>query len=163
MVLVIVSLSFFENCGFKCPERKSPADFLHEVISRKDQAQYWFHPDRPYHHVSVEQFAESFKVHHLGQKLLEELSQPLSLLRSCKCALSFSKYSLCRKQLFRACISREWLLVKRNLFVYVFKSVQVDIRSQQKNHCYNFFHLTNCTFFSFSFFVCSSFSLDSSP
>ncbi|XXG90712.1 hypothetical protein AAC387_Pa12g2411 [Persea americana] len=116
---------FFENCGFKCPERKSPADFLHEVISRKDQAQYWFHPDRPYHHVSVEQFAESFKVHHLGQKLLEELSQPLSLLRSCKCALSFSKYSLCRKQLFRACISREWLLVKRNLFVYVFKSVQL--------------------------------------
>lgn len=24
---------FFENCGFKCPERKSPADFLHEACA----------------------------------------------------------------------------------------------------------------------------------
>ncbi|CAI9101368.1 OLC1v1038674C1 [Oldenlandia corymbosa var. corymbosa] len=34
-------LEFFENCGFRCPERKGVADFLQEVMSRKDQAQYW--------------------------------------------------------------------------------------------------------------------------
>ncbi|KAJ6410935.1 hypothetical protein OIU84_007650 [Salix udensis] len=33
---------FFEDCGFRCPERKGVADFLQEVISRKDQGQYWF-------------------------------------------------------------------------------------------------------------------------
>lgn len=33
-------LDFFESCGFRCPERKGVAEFLQEVISRKDQAQY---------------------------------------------------------------------------------------------------------------------------
>lgn len=27
-------MSFFESCGFKCPERKGIADFLQEVINR---------------------------------------------------------------------------------------------------------------------------------
>uniref|UniRef100_A0A2N9IL85 ABC transporter family G domain-containing protein n=1 Tax=Fagus sylvatica TaxID=28930 RepID=A0A2N9IL85_FAGSY len=36
-------LEFFEDCGFRCPERKGVADFIQEVISRKDQAQYWCH------------------------------------------------------------------------------------------------------------------------
>ena len=34
-------LPFFETLGFKCPKRKGAADFLQEVTSRKDQAQYW--------------------------------------------------------------------------------------------------------------------------
>ena len=34
-------LPFFETLGFKCPKRKGVADFLQEVTSRKDQAQYW--------------------------------------------------------------------------------------------------------------------------
>ncbi|CAL5380306.1 unnamed protein product [Camellia sinensis] len=33
-------LEFFEDCGFRCSERKGVADFLQEVISKKDQAQY---------------------------------------------------------------------------------------------------------------------------
>ncbi|KAK8670105.1 hypothetical protein V6N13_104866 [Hibiscus sabdariffa] len=47
---------FFEDCGFKCPERKGIADFLQEVISRKDQEQYWHHTERPYSYVPVDQF-----------------------------------------------------------------------------------------------------------
>lgn len=27
-------MTFFESCGFKCPERKGPADFLQEVFHR---------------------------------------------------------------------------------------------------------------------------------
>ncbi len=38
-------LPFFETLGFKCPKRKGVADFLQEVTSRKDQAQYWCVPD----------------------------------------------------------------------------------------------------------------------
>jgi ABC-type multidrug transport system ATPase subunit len=28
-------MSFFESCGFKCPERKGSADFLQEVFNKK--------------------------------------------------------------------------------------------------------------------------------
>ncbi|KAH0708801.1 hypothetical protein KY284_010228 [Solanum tuberosum] len=45
-------LEFFENCGFKCPERKGVADFLQEVISRKDQEQYWEDRSKPYKYTS---------------------------------------------------------------------------------------------------------------
>ena len=34
-------LPFFESQGFRCPPRKGVADFLQEVTSPKDQAQYW--------------------------------------------------------------------------------------------------------------------------
>ncbi|KAE8711890.1 ABC transporter G family member 37 [Hibiscus syriacus] len=66
---------FFEDCGFRCLERKGIADFIQEVISRKVQAQYW--------------------------------------------------YSLSKWELFKACSMREFLLMKRNAFLYVFKSVQL--------------------------------------
>jgi hypothetical protein len=33
-------MEFFNQLGFACPERKGIADFLQEVTSRKDQAQY---------------------------------------------------------------------------------------------------------------------------
>ncbi|GKV17135.1 hypothetical protein SLEP1_g27677 [Rubroshorea leprosula] len=46
-------LQFFENCGFRCPVRKGVADFIQEVISKKDQAQYWHHTEQPYGYVSV--------------------------------------------------------------------------------------------------------------
>ncbi|KAK0607498.1 hypothetical protein LWI29_015832 [Acer saccharum] len=67
-------LQYFEDCGFKCPERKGVADFLQEVTSKKDQAQYWCRADVPY-----------------------------------------------------TCMGREMLLMKRNSFVYVFKTVQLLI------------------------------------
>ncbi|XP_058092596.1 pleiotropic drug resistance protein 3-like [Magnolia sinica] len=118
-------LEFFENCGFRCPERKSPADFLHEVISKKDQAQFWCHSGRQYHYVPVERFAERFKAFSAGQKLSEELSQPHCMLKGAKDALSFSTYSLSKRELFKACCSREWILVKRNPIVYVLKMMQL--------------------------------------
>ncbi|KAL2591003.1 hypothetical protein AAZV13_13G319600 [Glycine max] len=51
-------LDFFESMGFRCPERKGVADFLQEVTSKKDQAQYWARRDQPYRFVKVTQFAE---------------------------------------------------------------------------------------------------------
>lgn len=139
--VLLVIANFYFVSFFSWSSLVQPNCYSVQVISRKDQAQYWFHSSQPYHHISVEKFVESFKAHYLGKKLSRELSQPRSLLRTCKCALSFTKYSLSRKQLFRACTSREWLLVKRNLFVYVFKSVQVDITGHQQNHFYRFFFI----------------------
>ncbi|TXG71483.1 hypothetical protein EZV62_000062 [Acer yangbiense] len=116
---------FFEDCGFQCPERKGIADFLQEVISRKDQAQYWHHEDQPYSYISTDQFIKKFKECHLGQKLDEELAKPFIKSENHQSALSFEKYSLTTWEMLKACTRREYLLMKRNSFIYVFKSTQV--------------------------------------
>ncbi|KAM1961523.1 hypothetical protein ACFX16_021942 [Malus domestica] len=121
-------VKFFEECGFKCPERKGVADFLQEVMSRKDQVQYWDSP-QPYSYVSVDQFIKKFKDGHLGRQLHKELSKPFDKSQSHKDALSFRKYSLPKWELFKSCTRREFLLMKRNSFIYVFKSVQLVIIS----------------------------------
>ncbi|XP_077218189.1 pleiotropic drug resistance protein 3-like isoform X2 [Tasmannia lanceolata] len=118
-------LNFFEDCGFRCPERKGAADFLQEVISRKDQAQYWYNTEKSYSYVSVDQFCKKFKSCQIGQKLDEELSEPYDQSQCHKKALSFSVYSRPKWELFKACMSRELLLMKRNSFVYIFKTTQL--------------------------------------
>ncbi|PON68433.1 ABC transporter-like [Parasponia andersonii] len=120
-------LQFFEDCGFKCPQRKGAADFLQEVISRKDQAQYWNRTEQPYGYVSVDEFLKKFKDCHIGKKLDEDLLKPYDKSQGHKDALSFQKYSLSKWQLLKACARREFLLMKRNSFIYVFKSVQLVI------------------------------------
>ncbi|KAI7979746.1 Pleiotropic drug resistance protein 3 [Camellia lanceoleosa] len=109
-------LEFFEDCGFRCPERKGVADFLQEVMSKKDQAQYWHQAEQPCNYISADMFSKKFKESDFGKKL-----------DSHKNAISFSIYSLSKWALFRACISRELLLMRRNSFIYVFKSVQLVI------------------------------------
>ncbi|KAI8531778.1 hypothetical protein RHMOL_Rhmol11G0162100 [Rhododendron molle] len=117
-------LEFFEDCGFRCPERKGVADFLQEVISRKDQAQYWHQAEQPYSCISVDMFSKKFKESTYGKKLDNELSLPFMKSRH-KSAISFSPYSLSKWELFKACMSREYLLMRRNYFLYVFKSTQL--------------------------------------
>ncbi|XVF38962.1 hypothetical protein REPUB_Repub20aG0148200 [Reevesia pubescens] len=118
---------FFEDCGFRCPERKGIADFLQEVISRKDQEQYWYHKEEPYSYVSVDQFSQKFKECIIGLSLDKELSKPFEKTQSRRDSLSFKTYSLSKWELLKACSMREFLLMKRNSFLYVFKSVQLVI------------------------------------
>ncbi|KAF8038575.1 hypothetical protein BT93_B1189 [Corymbia citriodora subsp. variegata] len=119
------ALKFFEDCGFRCPERKGVADFLQEVISGKDQAQYWQHPELPYSYTSIDMFCKKFKESYCGMKLDQELLDIFDKSKIHKNALSFNVYSLSRWELLRACMTRELLLMRRNSFVYVFKSVQL--------------------------------------
>ncbi|KAK4559505.1 hypothetical protein RGQ29_008644 [Quercus rubra] len=118
-------LAFFEHCGFRCPPRKNIADFLQEVLSKKDQPKYWYHEDQPYTYISINNFESSFKEYHLGEKQNEELSSPVDKSKYHEKALSFNTYSLSKWELFKACMAREWLLIKRNSFVHVFKSAQL--------------------------------------
>ncbi|KAK9195038.1 hypothetical protein WN943_003155 [Citrus x changshan-huyou] len=120
-------LAFFEDCGFRCPERKGVADFLQEVLSRKDQAQYWLHTELPYSYFSVDMFSKKFKESPLVKKLDEELLVASDKSKSHKNAVSFSVYSLSRWELFKACMSRELLLMRRNSFLYIFKTTQLII------------------------------------
>ncbi|KAH9780878.1 ABC transporter G family member 40 [Citrus sinensis] len=119
-------LDFFESMGFKCPERKSVADFLQEVTSRKDQRQYWVHREMPYRFITVQEFSEAFQSFHVGQKLTDELRTPLDKSKSHPAALTTKGYGVGMKELFKANISREFLLIKRNSFVYIFKLIQLS-------------------------------------
>ncbi|KAK1374084.1 ABC transporter domain-containing protein [Heracleum sosnowskyi] len=120
-------LEFFEGCGFRCPERKGVADFLQEVISRKDQAQYWNQTEHAHSYVTVRTFYEKFKQSHLGKKSDEEISEKKSMSKSHDNSISFSVYSLSKWTLFKACMAREFLLMRRNSFIYIFKSAQLII------------------------------------
>ncbi|KAF7033050.1 hypothetical protein CFC21_044175 [Triticum aestivum] len=120
-------LEFFESVGFKCPERKGVADFLQEVTSRKDQRQYWIHSDETYRYVAVKNFAEAFQSFHVGQAIRSELSVPFDKSRSHPAALKTSKYGANMKELLKANINREMLLMRRNSFVYIFKATQLTL------------------------------------
>ncbi|KAM1153092.1 hypothetical protein ACFX14_035523 [Malus domestica] len=120
-------LEFFESMGFRCPERKGVADFLQEVTSRKDQEQYWASRDEPYRFITVEEFVEAFQSFHVGRKLTDELAIPFDKAKSHPAALTTKKYGVSRTELLKACFEREFLLMKRNSFVYIFKLAQLSI------------------------------------
>ena len=101
------------------------ACFVLQVTSRKDQEQYWGNDPRTYRYVSVTQFAERFKMFHVGIQLTEDLAIPYEKELSHKAALTFDRYGVSNMELFRANFSKEFLLMKRQSFVHIFKSCQV--------------------------------------
>ncbi|CAN6452443.1 unnamed protein product [Victoria cruziana] len=122
-------LEFFEFMGFRCPERKGVADFLQEVMSKKDQQQYWRDKDRPYRYISAEEFSQAFSSFRVGEQMAAELKTPFDKSKSHPAALETKKYGISSWELFKACFAREWLLMKRNSFVYMFKTSQITFMS----------------------------------
>ncbi|XP_042473406.1 pleiotropic drug resistance protein 2-like isoform X1 [Zingiber officinale] len=122
-------VEFFESVGFKCPERKGVADFLQEVTSKKDQAQYWTNKDKPYRFISVPEFVELFKKFHVGRQLAAELSVPYDKSKAHPAALTTERYGISNWEILKACFSREWLLMKRNSFIFIFKTTQITTLS----------------------------------
>ena len=95
------------------------------MTSRKDQEQYWAQKDEPYNFVTVKEFAEAFQSFHVGRKLGDELATQFDKAKSHPAALTTRKYGVNKAELLKACLSREFLLMKRNSFVYIFKFIQV--------------------------------------
>uniref|UniRef100_A0A0D3H5G1 ABC transporter domain-containing protein n=1 Tax=Oryza barthii TaxID=65489 RepID=A0A0D3H5G1_9ORYZ len=120
-------LEFFKSVGFKCLERKCVADFLQEVTSRKDQKQYWIGSDDTYQYVPVTMIAEAFQSFHVGQAIKSELAIPFEKSKNHPAALATSKYGVSMKELLKANIYREILLMKRNSFLYIFKAIQLTL------------------------------------
>ncbi|KAL5728854.1 transcription factor [Ranunculus cassubicifolius] len=118
-------LEFFEMMGFKCPPRKGIADFLQEVTSRKDQEQYWHDKKQAWHYIPVEEFSNSFSSFYEGRNLFSSLVIPYSKSKCHPAALEKRKYGLPKKELLKACLDREILLMKRSAFIYIFKSIQI--------------------------------------
>lgn len=118
-------LEFFECMGFKCPERKGVADFLQEVTSKKDQEQYWSNKDKPYKFITVGEFSEAFQSFHVGRKLHDDLAVPFDKSKGHPAALTTETYGVNKMELLKACMAREYLLMKRNAFVHLFKMAQL--------------------------------------
>ncbi|GFQ05731.1 ABC transporter g family member 32 [Phtheirospermum japonicum] len=118
-------LEFFAYMGFCCPERKNVADFLQEVVSKKDQEQYWASPDQPYRYVPVVRFAEAFSSYNVGINLSGELNIPYDKRYNHPAALSSSQYGVKKIVLLKTNFYWQLLLMKRNLFIYVFKFIQL--------------------------------------
>ncbi|XP_026404553.1 ABC transporter G family member 32-like [Papaver somniferum] len=119
------ALDFFAFMGFKCPERKNVADFLQEVISKKDQEQYWSVPECAYEYIPVVKFAEAFRSFHVGKSLSKKLLVPFDKRRNHPAALSTSSYGMNVSELLKTSFSWQLLLMKRNSFIYVFRFVQL--------------------------------------
>ncbi|XP_023766490.1 pleiotropic drug resistance protein 2 isoform X1 [Lactuca sativa] len=122
-------LAFFESVGFKCPERKGVADFLQEVTSKKDQEQYWFKRNEPYRYISVSEFGQLFSQYETGERLYHDLALPYDKTQMHPAALVTKKYGISNMELLKANLAREWLLMKRNAFVYIFRTTQITIMS----------------------------------
>ncbi|XP_073011839.1 ABC transporter G family member 45-like isoform X1 [Typha latifolia] len=116
---------FFELMGFRCPDRKNIADFLQEVISKMDQAQYWIGDHSGYRYRSIEDFAESFRSFYLGQLIEKKLHEPFDITKYNAEIKSNGIHTISRWEVFKACFSRETLLIKRNSPVHIFKTIQI--------------------------------------
>jgi hypothetical protein len=95
------------------------------VTSKKDQRQYWARPE-PYRFVTVKEFATAFKSFHTGRAIANELDVSFDKNKSHPAALTTTRYGVSGKELLKANIDREILLMKRNSFVYMFRTFQVS-------------------------------------
>ncbi|KAJ8747740.1 hypothetical protein K2173_013115 [Erythroxylum novogranatense] len=113
-------LEFFESLGFRLPTRKAIADFLQE-----DQAQYWADSSKPYSYIPVSEIATSFQNSRFGSAVASKLAVPYDKSRSHPLALSRTKYAVSSWELFKTCFAREWMLIRRHSFLYIFRTCQV--------------------------------------
>ncbi|KAK9836509.1 hypothetical protein WJX74_001987 [Apatococcus lobatus] len=123
-------MDFFNSVGFRLPTRKDPASFLQEVTSVKDQQQFWADASQPHQFVPVMTFAKAFKKTKLGQGWAEALSTPFQRPEGFiddLNPLQRSMYGLKAWPAFRACFRREFTLVLRHRFIYIFRTTQVAV------------------------------------
>ncbi|KAA3458581.1 ABC transporter G family member 31-like [Gossypium australe] len=96
-----------------------------QVTSKKDQAQYWADPSKPYVFIPVSEMAIAFKNSRFGKSLESTLSAPYNKSQSHPSALSKTKYAASRWELLNSCFAREKLLMKGQSFLYIFRTFQV--------------------------------------
>lgn len=77
--------------------------------------------------MTIVEFSEKFKSFHVGLRLENELSIPYDKSWSHKAALAFKEYSVSIMELLKANFDKEWLLIRRNAFIYVSFVFQIII------------------------------------
>lgn len=104
-----------------------------QVTSKKDQPQYWSRRNEHYRFISSKEFSDAYQSFHVGRKLGDELAIPFDRTKCHPAALTNEKYGIGKKELLKVCTEREYLLMKRNSFVYVFKFFQVTYLTYIRN------------------------------
>ncbi|XP_010473961.1 PREDICTED: ABC transporter G family member 31-like [Camelina sativa] len=118
-------VGFFESLGFRLPPRKGVADFLQEVTSKKDQAQYWADPSKPYQFIPVSDIAAAFRNSQYGHATDSKLATPFDKSSADPSALCRTKFAISGWENLKACFEREILLINRHRFLYTFRTCQV--------------------------------------
>ncbi|CAI7754317.1 unnamed protein product [Closterium sp. NIES-53] len=111
-------LPFFNSLGFQCPPRKAEADFLQEVLSVKDQGQYWANTEQPHRFIPAQALAAAFSDTQRAKEQQAQLSTPFPKESSPKGALEHRRYVLTAREIFDAMVQRQLLLFKRTSFIY---------------------------------------------
>ena len=92
-----------------------------------DQRQYWTSEERSYRYISVNEFSQAFKSFCLGRAIQHELATPFDRSKSHPAALTKSRYGSKQKDLVKACLGREYTLMKRSASMFLFKIALVSI------------------------------------
>ncbi|KAL0674779.1 hypothetical protein Bca4012_002760 [Brassica carinata] len=118
-------IGFFESLGFRLPPRKGVADFLQEVTSKKDQAQYWADPSKPYQFIPVSDIAAAFRSSKYGDAADSKLATPFDKSSADPSALCRTQFAISGWENLKVCFRREMLLINRHRFLYTFRTCQV--------------------------------------
>ncbi|KAF8113532.1 hypothetical protein N665_0049s0047 [Sinapis alba] len=118
-------VGFFESLGFRLPPRKGVADFLQEVTSKKDQAQYWADPSKPYQFIPVSDIAAAFRNSNYGHAADSKLATPFNKSSADPSALCRTQFAISGWENLKVCFEREILLINRHRFLYTFRTCQV--------------------------------------
>ncbi|KAF6262511.1 ATP-binding cassette transporter [Scenedesmus sp. NREL 46B-D3] len=108
-------------------DMKGVADFLQEVTSRRDQQQYWSREPSQYAFVPVAAFHAAYEASPQGKAMRGALAAPAPQQPPRLDPLVRDKYALSGSGSWKACLRRDWILMKRNSFLYIFKSAQAII------------------------------------
>ncbi|GAX74480.1 hypothetical protein CEUSTIGMA_g1929.t1 [Chlamydomonas eustigma] len=128
--------SFFNNIGFHIPERKETADFLQEVTSRKDQTMY--RDDKGKSFMGVRAIADAFARSPMGAANATYLTTPATPAPRALITdgdstgkapyatdgLQRTRYGINNVSLFKALVHRDFVLMTRNSFLYIFQEFQ---------------------------------------
>ena len=95
-----------------------------QVTSKMDQKQYWAGDPNKYRYHSIEKFAEAFRMSYLPRLAEEKLCSTNNTGNEVKMNAS---RQISRWNIFKACFSREVLLLKRNSPVHIFKTIQITV------------------------------------
>ena len=96
-----------------------------QVTSKKDQAQYWADPSKPYQFIPVSDIAAAFRSSKYGDAADSKLATPFDKSSADPSALCRTQFAISGWENLKVCFRREMLLINRHRFLYTFRTCQV--------------------------------------
>ena len=100
-----------------------------QVTSKKDQAQYWADPSKPYQFIPVSDIAAAFRSSKYGHAADSKLATPFDKSSADPSALCRTQFAISGWENLKVCFRREMILINRHRFLYTFRTCQVFNKS----------------------------------